>query len=93
MWVRIDEITFAADRVDEVIDHVRNSAVIMHDGEGFRGFRLLVDRANARALDVSYWDDEEGAVARVAGLAASGTGTAETTRIRSNVYELSIDAV
>ena len=93
MWVRIDEITFAADRVDEVIDHVRNSAVIMHDGQGFRGFRLLVDRANAHALDVSYWDDEEGALAGASGPSAAGTGTAGTTRIRSSVYELSIDAV
>lgn len=93
MWVRIDEITFAGDRAAEVIDHVRNSAVVMHDGDGFRGFRLLMDRVNAHALDVSYWDDEKGAVAGAASRAASGTGAVATTVIRSNVYELSIDAV
>jgi hypothetical protein len=43
MWVRIDEIEFASSQADEVIDHVRNTAVTKHDGEGFRGFWLLVD--------------------------------------------------
>jgi len=93
MWVRIDEITFAADRADEVIGHVRNSAVTKHGGPGFRGFRLLVDRAHAHALDVSYWDSEEGARAGAADPAADPTGAAATTTVRSNVYELSIDAV
>ena len=48
MWVRIDEIAFAAERADEVIGRVRNTAVSMHDGEGFRGFRLQVDKTGGR---------------------------------------------
>jgi heme-degrading monooxygenase HmoA len=93
MWVRIDEITFAPDRADEVIAHVRNTAIIKHDGPGFRGFRLLVDRANARALDVSYWDSDDGAREGASDPASDPTGAAATTRVRTNVYELAIDAV
>ena len=48
MWVRIDEISLLPDRAEDVVDHVRNTAVIRHDGDGFRGFRLLVDQ-RARA--------------------------------------------
>ena len=57
MWVRIDEISFAVDRADDVIAHTRNNAVATHQGESFLGFRLLVDRPHGRALNVSYWDD------------------------------------
>jgi heme-degrading monooxygenase HmoA len=89
MWVRIDEIAFARARTDEVIDHVRNTAASKHEGEGFRGFRLLVDRTTGHALDVSYWDTE--AAAAQGGDGANGDGMTQT--IRSNVYEPSIDAV
>ncbi len=89
MWVRIDEIAFTAARTDDVIDHVRNTAVSKHDGEGFRGFRLLVDRANGHALDVSYWDTETAAVFGGDAVDASGL----TGVVRSNVYEMCIDSV
>ena len=93
MWVRIDEIAFAAERADEVIGRVRNTAVSMHDGEGFRGFRLLVDKTGGRALDVSYWDNRSGAAACHGVPTTDVTEAARTTVIRSNIYELSIDAV
>jgi heme-degrading monooxygenase HmoA len=89
MWVRIDEISFARERADDVIDHVRNTAASKHVGEGFRGFRLLVDRGGGHALDVSYWDTE--AAAAHGGDSADSSLMTET--VRSNVYELSIDAV
>ena len=89
MWVRIDEIAFAAAQTNDVIDHVRNTAASKHDGEGFRGFRLLVDRASGHALDVSYWETE--AAATQGGDDASGAGMTRT--VRSNVYELCIDSV
>lgn len=89
MWVRIDEIAFATAQTDEVIDHVRNTAVSKHDGEGFRGFRLLVDRTSGHALDVSYWETE--AAAAHGGDDETGAGMTHT--VRSNVYELCIDSV
>ena len=57
MWVRIDEISFAVDRADDIIAHTRNNAVATQKGESFLRFRLLVDRPHGRALNVSYWDD------------------------------------
>lgn len=92
MWVRIDEMSFAADQAGEVINHVRNNAVSMHHGEGFRGFRLLVDRSHDRALNVSYWDTESDACADTADQGMDPAGPAATTVVRSNVYELAIDA-
>lgn len=93
MWVRIDEIAFSSDRSDAVIDHVRDTAVIRHPGEGFRGFRLLVDRVDGRALDVSYWETHAGALAGEADEAVAQVDATPTQKVRSNVYELSIDAV
>ena len=92
MWVRIDEIAFAADRAEEVIDHVRNTAVTKHDGEGFRGFRLLVDRAQGSALNVSYWENHDDAALNDSGPVTDPPTGAETVVVRSNLYELAIDA-
>lgn len=92
MWVRIDEISFASDHAQDVIDHARNNAVVSHNGAGFLGFRLLVDREHGRALDVSYWDDPAGARADTPGTVTPPHEGAETTLVRTNIYELSIDA-
>ncbi len=89
MWVRIREVSFPSEGMDGVINHVRNTAVSRHDGEGFRGFRLLVDRPHGRALEVSYWETETNA--------AAGASPVEPTDIphgtveRCDVYELAID--
>jgi hypothetical protein len=92
MWVRIDEISFAADRAEDVINHVRNNAVVAHNGDTFVGFRLLVDRDNGRALNVSYWNDAAGARADRPGAMTEPAAGAETTVVRTELYELSIDA-
>ena len=92
MWVRIDEISFAADRADDVIAHTRNNAVATHQGESFLGFRLLVDRAHGRALNVSYWDDLGDATLDDSGPITDSPAGAETTVVRTNLYEMSIDA-
>ncbi len=89
MWVRVDEIAFATAHTDDVIDHARNTAVGRHDGESFRGFRLLVDRTGGHALDVSYWETE----AAAAQGADDQNGAGMTHPVRSNVYELCIDSV
>lgn len=93
MWVRIDEVSFAADRVDEVIAHTRDNAVAAHSGDSFLGFRLLVDRPGGRALNVSYWNDFEEAAIDASGPVSDPVPGAETTLVRSNLYELAIDAV
>ena len=91
MWVRIQELSFAPEHADSVIQYMRDTAVSRYDGEGHHGFRLLLDRPNGKALDVSYWDGPAGAHSIVAPasdpLLALGA-TAGTT----NCYELAIDA-
>ena len=94
MWVRIDEVSFASDRADEVINNFRNSAVALHRGEGYLGFRLLVDRAQDRALNVSYWQTENDARAdRLEPSMNPSEAGATTTLVTSHVYALAIDAV
>ena len=92
MWVRIDEFAFDPEHSGALISRTRDTAASLHQGDDFRGFRLLVDHANGRALDVSYWDSRTGALAGEADPATDPAGAA-TSRIRSNVYELCIDAV
>ena len=92
MWVRIDEVAFDPERGGEVINRTRNTAVGLHSGDDFRGFRLLVDTPNGRALDVSYWDTEAGARADRAAQDAAPDDPGATAVVRTNVYELAIDA-
>jgi hypothetical protein len=92
MWVRIDEITFAAARADDVVDHLRNNAVTVHEGASFLGFRLLMDAPNGGALNVSYWNDRDDAVQGAGGLMSEPLPGAETVVVRTAVYELAIDA-
>ena len=93
MWVRIDELSFPAEHAQDVIDHVRNHAVVRHNGAGLVGFRLLVDRENGHALDVSYWDDLAGARADQRGPMTEPATNGEPTVLRTDVYELAIDSV
>jgi hypothetical protein len=92
MWVRIQELSFDPTRAKAVIQHMRDTAMSRYDGDGYRGFRLLLDRANGRALDVSYWEGSTGAQTSLA------TGTADMLRAIgatagvTNCYELAIDA-
>jgi hypothetical protein len=91
MWVRIQEFSFAPEHAQQVIAEIRNRAATLHYGEGYRGFRLLVDLPNSRALDVSYWDCEQAVCERD----AIGAATQElplVTALRINRYELAIDA-
>lgn len=62
-----------------------------HDGEGFRGFRLLVDQPHGRALDVSYWDSALGA--EHGGAGAEPDLAVATDLMRSCIYEMRIDSV
>ena len=91
MWVRIREVSFPHARADEVIKYVRNTAVSRNDGEGFRGFRLLVDRPNGRALEVSYWETEANAAVSRVTSGVESTDIPDGTVERCDCYELAID--
>jgi heme-degrading monooxygenase HmoA len=92
MWVRIQEVSFSPSSTDEVISHVRNTAVSRCAGEGYRGFRLLVDRPNGRALEVSYWDSEEAVQTSDEPSEGSSADLPGATVERTEWYELAIDA-
>jgi hypothetical protein len=107
MWVRIREISFPVDQTDRVIAHVRDTTVARYPGEAYRGSRLLVDRPNGAALEVSYWQSEQGArddgapLGGVIGLGPASdqqawpidpTGVPGGSVVRTRYYELGIDA-
>lgn len=92
MWVRIRELSFAAEAADRVIRHFRDTAVARFDGQGHHGFRLLVDQQNGRALEVSYWTTEQDARAENEPQGASAFQVPGSTLERTNHYELAIDA-
>ena len=92
MWVRIREVSFLVEKTDEVIAQVRDTAVARFEGESHRGFRLLVDRPNGRALEVSYWETEEGARADASARTARVAVVPGATVLRTEHYELAIEA-
>ena len=92
MWVRIQELSFAPDRADAVIEKIRDTAVARYAGESHLGFRLLMDRPNGKALDVSYWDSSSGAHSNVTPESAEPVYALGATAGTTNYYELVIDA-
>ncbi len=71
---------------------MRDTAVIRFDGEGFRGFRLLVDRPNGRALEVSYWDSEDAVFAAEARGVGDAADLPDGMILRTDCYELAVDS-
>ena len=92
MWVRIQELSFDPTRAESVIQHIRDTAMSRYDGAGYRGFRLLFDRANSRALDVSYWDGSTGAHSNLATGSPDAMRAIGATLGVTNYYEIAIDA-
>jgi hypothetical protein len=92
MWVRIQQLSFDPARADAVIRHLRDTAVSRYEGDGFRGFRLLLDRANGSALDVSYWEGSTGARSDPAPGSADRMRAIGATAGVTNYYEVAIDA-
>lgn len=92
MWVRIQELSFDPEQAESVIQHMRDNAVSRYGGNGHRGFRLLLDRAGGKALDVSYWEASTGAHADLAPGSAEAMHAIGATAGATNYYELAIDA-
>ena len=92
MWVRIQEVSFPADRSDELVTRFRETAVSRHGGDGYLGFRLLLDRDAGRALEISYWKTETAVRAvDVDGVVGAADPLLAVTE-QTNYYELAIDA-
>ena len=96
MHVRTGRVSFSPDKVDDLISHVRDTIIPMYEGtDGYKGFRLLVDRESGRAQGVSFWDSEEQMRAQdeVAGKARAGAAEAGGGSVEGvEYYEMVIDA-
>ena len=92
MWVRIQEVSFPVEHTDRVVDHIRDTAMSRYNGDNYRGFRLLLDRPNSTALEVSYWASLEAAQsAEVLSLIESAHAL-DVRILRTDHYELAVDA-
>jgi hypothetical protein len=92
MWVRIQEIRFDVQQTDTIVDHIRDTAMARYSGHDYRGFRLLLDRPKGTALEVSYWASLEAAQSAVViGLTESADPLVIEV-LRTDHYELAIDA-
>jgi heme-degrading monooxygenase HmoA len=60
MNARMGRVSFSSDKADAMISHVRENVVPQYEGaDGFKGFTLMVDRANGEAVGISFWESEE----------------------------------
>ena len=60
MNARLGRITFAADKVKEVVGRVESDVVPLYEqSKGFKGFTLLLDRASGQGIGISFWETEE----------------------------------
>ena len=92
MWVRIQEIQFDADQTDAIVDHIRDTAMARYNGQDYRGFRLLLDRPNGTALEVSYWASLDAARSAIAMELGESAHPLVIEVLRTDHYELAIDA-
>jgi hypothetical protein len=92
VWVRIQEIRFDIERTDAVIEHIRDTAIARYSGHQYQGFRLLLDRPRGTALEVSYWSSLAAAQSAVEVPLAESAPHLDIEVLRTDHYELSIDA-
>ena len=92
MWVRIQEFRFDVERTDVVVDHIRDTAIARYCGHDYRGFRLLLDRPNGTALEVSYWASLAGAESAIAVELTDSAPSLGLEVLRTDHYELAVDA-
>ena len=92
MWVRIQEIRFHTGHTEAVVDHIRDTAIARYNGHDYRGFRLLLDRPNGTALEVSYWASLAAAQSAIAIELPATAHPLIIEVLRTDHYELAIDA-
>jgi hypothetical protein len=92
VWVRIQQIRFDIRQTDAVVDHIRDTAIVRYSGHDYRGFRLLLDRPNGTALEVSYWATLAAAQSAIVIELAESARPLTIEVLRADHYELAIDA-
>jgi hypothetical protein len=62
VFARVTTFQGPAERIEEGLEIFRASVLPwLRDATGFRGFTLLIDRANERALTITFWTTRENA--------------------------------
>lgn len=92
MWVRIQEIRFDVVNTDAIVNQIRDTAIARYNGRDYRGFRLLLDRPNGTALEVSYWASLAAAQSAIVIELAESAHPLVVEVLRTDHYELAIDA-
>jgi hypothetical protein len=92
VWVRIQEIRFEVGQTDAIVEHIRNTAIARYSGHDYRGFRLLLDRPNGTALEVSYWASLAAAQSAIVIELADSAEPLVVEVLRTEHYELAVDA-
>ncbi|MEO5902356.1 MAG: hypothetical protein ABIR68_19800 [Ilumatobacteraceae bacterium] len=92
MWVRIQEIRFDVVHTDAIVDHIRDTAIARYSGHDYCGFRLLLDRPNGTALEVSYWASLAAAQSAIMIELSESAHPLVVEVLRTDHYELAIDA-
>jgi quinol monooxygenase YgiN len=77
MFVRIDDVTVGAGRVDELRDVLSNNAPVMIGQEGCEGLSCSADRATGSCAIVSLWDSKRSLERSAHTIAAIRTATVE----------------
>ncbi len=64
MYARSAVIEVPTGKTDEAVQHWMDAEMPKYrEQSGYRGFTLLIDRANGKALGVSFWEDADAAAA------------------------------
>jgi heme-degrading monooxygenase HmoA len=59
MHARVSTYRFPADGLDEAVREFENAVPKVQQMEGNKGAVLLVDRASAKGMTITYWESEQ----------------------------------
>ncbi len=97
MHARTGRISFSPESADDVLSHVRESVVPKYEqSEGFKGFTLLLDRANGEGIGISFWESEDAmrATDQLGDQARTGAAEAGSGRDQgAERFEVAIDTM
>jgi heme-degrading monooxygenase HmoA len=78
MYVRVNTIEGAPDKMDDVTTHIQEQTLPqLRQMEGFKGFVALGDRNSGKLLGVAFWESEEALRATEQALSSVRSGAAE----------------
>ena len=95
MFARLQTVNQPAEKLDQLAELAREQVPGARELQGFRGFYYLVDRANAKALVLSFWETEEDLRRLEAGNAEMRERLKQEARLESpasEIFEVAVQA-